>query len=132
MNKMMIIGNLTRDPELRSMADGSVVCNFTVAVNRKGGNGHPEADFFRVAAWGRLGESCAQYLGKGKKVYVAGLLRVRLYEDNKRETRTELGITAAEVEFLTPRERGSEQAQDAAAGDGSPAYTPVDDEDVPF
>ena len=66
MNKLIIIGNLTRKPELGQTPDGVPVCNFTVAVNRRVKSGaHPEADYFRVAAWRALGESCATYLGKG-------------------------------------------------------------------
>ena len=73
MNKLTIIGNLTRDPELRSLSSGIPVCTFTVAVNRRNRsqnaeNGQPEADFFRVSAWRQLGENCARYLSKGRKV----------------------------------------------------------------
>ena len=78
MNKLIIIGNLTRDPELRTTQDGTAVCNFTVAVNRKARtDGHPEADYFRVTAWRTLGESCAKYLTKGKKVCVIGAISAR-------------------------------------------------------
>ena len=70
MNKVFIVGNLTRDPELRSTRDGISVCSFTVAVNRRVRNaeaGQPEADFFRVTAWRALGENCSKYLSKGRK-----------------------------------------------------------------
>lgn len=82
MNKLIIIGNLTRDPELRTTQDGTAVCNFTVAVNRKvRTDGHPEADYFRVTAWRTLGENCAKYLSKGKRCalpvqYRRGSIRV--------------------------------------------------------
>ena len=133
MNKMQIIGNLTRDPEVRSFTDGSTVCNFTVAVNRRSDSGHPEADYFRVAVWRKLGESCAQYLAKGKKVFVEGPLRVRLYETNDGETKAELGITATSVEFLSPRAQAAEagQAQGAPNVDEATGM-PVVEEDVPF
>ena len=72
MNKLTIIGNLTRDPELRTTSTGVNVCSFTVAVNRRqrsqGAEGQPEADFFRVSAWRQLGEICQKYLAKGRKV----------------------------------------------------------------
>ena len=76
----MIIGNLTRDPELRTTQNGKTVCSFSVAVNRRGrrdaqGN-QPEADFFRVTAWRALGENCAKFLSKGRKVAVTGSVRV--------------------------------------------------------
>lgn len=132
MNKMTLIGNLTRDPELRTLQDGSSVCSFTVAVNRRSGKDHPEADFFRVSAWGQMGEACAKYLSKGKKVFVAGPLRARTYQDSRGETRIELGVTASDVEFLTPRERGADAQTAQGAADTDGAYTPVTDEDVPF
>ena len=128
MQKMQIIGNLTRDPELRTTADGTAVCNFTVAVNKPGRNGHPEADYFRVAAWRQLGERCAQYLAKGRKVYVEGPMTVRLYQANNGDTKAELNISASQVEFLSPRERGGE----APGTDAESGYQEVSSEDVPF
>lgn len=79
MNRLTIIGNLTRAPEVRTAADGNTVTVFTVAVNRGDRNGHPMADYVRVSAWNKLGENCGRYLDKGKKGlrYRAGT-RVRL------------------------------------------------------
>lgn len=128
MQKMQMIGNLTRDPELRTTADGTAVCNFTVAVNKRGQNGHPEADYFRVAAWRQLGERCAQYLAKGRKVYVEGPLAVRLYQGKSGETKAELDISASQVEFLSPRDR----CEDATGTDAESGYQEVSSEDVPF
>ena len=86
MNKLTIIGNLTRDPELRTTSAGVNVCDFTVAVNRRqrrdAQNGQPEADFFRVSAWRERGELCAKYLAKGRKVCVVGPVSVRTYTGN--------------------------------------------------
>ena len=85
MNKVFIVGNLTRDPELRSTRDGISVCSFTVAVNRRVRNaeaGQPEADFFRVTAWRALGENCSKYLSKGRKVAVTGSVSVSTYTGN--------------------------------------------------
>ena len=80
MNKLTIIGNLTRDPELRTTASGVNVCSFTVAVNRRNRrddqNGQPEADFFRVTAWRQLADICSKYLAKGRKVCVVGAVSV--------------------------------------------------------
>lgn len=128
MQKMQIIGNLTRDPELRTTADGTSVCNFTVAVNKRVQNGHPEADYFRVAAWRQLGERCAQYLAKGRKVYVEGPLTVRLYQSNSGDTKAELNISASQVEFLSSRDRSEE----APRTDAESGYQEVSSEDVPF
>jgi single-strand DNA-binding protein len=122
MNKTFIIGNLTRDPELRSVngRDGPVsVCDFTVAVNRRNGgnsnNGQPDADFFRVTVWRGLADVCKQYLAKGRKVSVVGPVSCRTYVGNDGVTRASLEIQADDVEFLTPKD------QQPAQG-GAPAY----------
>ena len=105
MNKLTIIGNLTKDPELRTTSSGISVCEFTVAVNRKRTqDGQPDADFFRVNAWRERGEVCAKYLTKGKKVCVVGPVSVRTYTGNDGQTRANLEVTADEVEFLSPRD----------------------------
>ena len=110
MNKLTIIGNLTRDPELRTTSTGVNVCSFTVAVNRRqrsqGAEGQPEADFFRVSAWRQLGEICQKYLAKGRKVAVVGPVTVRSYTANDGSTRFSLEVTADDVEFLSCPFRG--------------------------
>ena len=109
MNKLTIIGNLTRDPELRTTPNGVNVCSFTVAVNRKKKqDGQPEADFFRVTAWRELGEICAKYLAKGRKVCVIGSVSVRTYEANGK-TNASLEVQAEDVEFLTPKAESVDQ-----------------------
>ena len=86
MNKVFLIGNLTRDPELRTTQTGVSVCSFTIAVNRRRPNnaeaGQPEADFFRITAWRQLGEICAKYLAKGRKVSVVGTVSASAYTGN--------------------------------------------------
>ena len=117
MQKLMIIGNLVRDPELRTTQDGKQVCNFTVAVNRRNHrDGQPEADFFRVSAWGQLGENCGRYLAKGKKAAVVGSVSVSTHTGNDGNTRAQLEVFAQDVEFLSPKD----------------GYTPVDEPDDPF
>ena len=104
MNQLIIIGNLTNDPELRSTPSGKSVCSFSVAVNhRKKVEGQPEADFFRVTAWSQLGENCAKYLSKGKKVSVTGSVSVRTYDTQNGEHRASLEVTAIDCEFLSPK-----------------------------
>ena len=107
MNKLVITGNLTADPELRTTQTGKNVCNFTVAVNRRNGrsrnDGQSEADFFRVTAWDQLGENCAKYLTKGKKVGVFGAVSLRVYQTQSGETRANMEVAATDVEFLSPR-----------------------------
>ena len=103
MNKLIIIGNLTRNPDVNETNSGRTVTNFTVAVNKRGGNGHPEAIYFRVAAWDQLGALCANYLSKGKKVCVIGSVEAQGYVARDGAIRAQLEVTAREVEFLTAR-----------------------------
>ena len=107
MNKCIIIGNLTRDPELRTTGEGINVCTFKVAVNKRTSRDHPEADYFRVVAWRELGENCAKFLTKGKKVMVAGPVSVNAYEGKDGNHYAELEITAGEVEFISPKDSDS-------------------------
>ena len=141
MNKVFIVGNLTRDPELRSTRDGISVCSFTVAVNRRVRNaeaGQPEADFFRVTAWRQLGEICAKYLAKGRKVSVTGTVSASAYTAQDGSARASLEVTADDVEFLTPRgEVGDAPApaprmQAAPAAPQSNGFEQVDDDELPF
>ena len=104
MNRLIITGNCTKDPELRTTPQGKSVCTFTVAVNRrKKVEGQPDADFFRVSAWDQLGENCGKYLVKGKKVAVVGSVSVHPYTGQDGKPGASLEINANEVEFLSPR-----------------------------
>lgn len=112
MNKLTIIGNLTRDPELRTTSQGISVCTFTVAVNRRNTReGQPEADFFRVTAWRQLGENCGKFLAKGRKVAVVGAVSVSTYQANDGSTRAQMEVTADDVEFLSPKDQGYTRAE---------------------
>lgn len=136
MNKLTIIGNLTRDPELRTTSGGTNVCDFTVAVNRRrrndGQDGQPEADFFRVTAWRERGELCAKYLSKGSKVCVIGPVSVRTYTGNDGTTRASLEVTADEVEFLSSHSGGSDSvgSNNSVSTDGG--FTAVETDELPF
>ena len=103
MNKLTIIGNLTKDPELRSTPDGISVCSFTVAVNRRNHReGEAEADFFRVTVWRERGENCAKYLQKGSKVCVIGSVSVTTYTCNDGAVKASLEVKeVSEVEFIS-------------------------------
>ena len=129
MNKLMIIGNLTRDPESRTNSNGKSVCNFSVAVNRKQKNqqGQQDADFFRVAAWGVMGENCQKYLTKGRKVAVTGSVSVHTYQAQDGTTKASMEVFAEEVEFLSPR---GEASGAAPAADGMTDVTGI--EEPPF
>ena len=111
MNKLTIIGNLTRDPESRTAASGDAVCSFTVAVNRRSRSDHPEADYFRASVWGKLGENCQRYLAKGKKVAVVGPVSVSSYTGKDGGIKFQLDIRADDVEFLTPAPREPERGE---------------------
>lgn len=122
MNRLTIIGNLTRDPETRATATGKTVCAFTVAVNRRGKD--QGADYFRVSAWDKLGENCQRFLAKGRKVAVVGAVSVSTYDGQDGKTRANLEVVAQDVEFLSPQEAASKHAD--------PGFTQVDDEELPF
>lgn len=132
MNRLTIIGNLVKDPTSRTTPSGKDVTNFTVAVNRrqKDASGNNVADFFKIAAWGELGKSCQQYLAKGRKVAVVGPVSVSTYQAQDGSTKANLDVMAQEVEFLSPRENGGENAQSAPAPAAQPV--PVPDGELPF
>ena len=144
MNKLTIIGNLTRDPELRTTSTGVNVCTFTVAVNRRNRrddqNGQPEADFFRVSVWRQLADICAKYLAKGRKVCVVGSVSVHTFTGNDGTARASLEVNAEDVEFLSSRNDA-----EAAGGYAAPAaaeapsaepqaagFTAVETDELPF
>lgn len=132
MNKLTIIGNLTRDPESRTTQNGKTVCSFTVAVNRRGSQ-QEEADYFRVSAWNKLGENCQQYLAKGRKAAVVGTVSVNTYTANDGTTRASLEVLASDVEFLSPRADADTAAHNAPVPQQPQSgYEEVTDEDLPF
>lgn len=135
MNEIHIIGNLTRDPEMRMTPNGVPVCNFTVAVNRRqrGTNEQSDADFFGVTAWRGLAENCNKYLSKGKKVSVTGPVSLRTWERNDGGRGAELAITANDVEFLSPVDRGTNSYAASAQAQTEPTQAASDgDGELPF
>lgn len=136
MNKVILIGNLTRDPELSETSSGVAVCRFSIAVSRDYANseGNRETDFFNITVWRGRAENCGKYLKKGNKVAVVGSLQNRSYEDKDGIKRNVTDIVANEVEFLTPKNAQGE-------GDGEEAITSrrerpqleeIDDNQLPF
>lgn len=133
MNSLTIIGNVTRDPELRSTTSGKNVCSFTVAVNRrKKIEGQPDADFFRVSAWEQLADVCQKYITKGKKVCVIGSVGVHTYTNQKGETVANLDVLAREVEFLSPRQEQTEIQTEPVQRDEQTKMQVVETEELPF
>lgn len=134
MNKLTIIGNLTSDPVSHTTNDGKDVCNFSVAVNRKKKiQGQQEADFFRVAAWGRLADPCQKYLAKGRKVAVVGSVSVSTYQAQDGSTRANMEVFAEDVEFLSSAS-GNTSGQETTAppADKQTGFTAVETDDLPF
>ena len=126
MQRIEFIGNLTAEPELKTTKNDHHVCVFTVAVNDA-----DSVDYYRVSVWNKLGENCNKYLSKGKKVYVSGKLKARIYDVNGKSYLT-LDVTAMDVEFLTPKS----QAQNATVQNGSVTpdeqLTAIDADELPF
>jgi single-strand DNA-binding protein len=142
MNKAILIGNLTRDPETTTTSSGITKCNFTVAVQRRFANaqGVREADFIPVVCWRQTAELCSRYLSKGRKVAVEGSIQTRTYDAQDGTKRYVTEIVADSVEFLGSREDGGRQGGfDAPAAPAprasAPAaggFTEVDDDELPF
>ncbi|MBR6703701.1 MAG: single-stranded DNA-binding protein [Clostridia bacterium] len=139
MNKVFLIGNLTRDPELTETASGVPVCHFAIAVNRNysSQDGERQTDFFNCTAWRAMAETIARYTKKGKKVAVTGSIQLRNYEDNQGVKRTAVDIIAQDVEFLSPRDNedsfDDEPAPRANTQKRKPTLQAMDDDsDIPF
>lgn len=131
MNKLWIIGNLTKNPELRSTQDGTAVCGFTVAVNRTKSRNNPDpgADYFNVNAWRSLGENCAKYLAKGRKVAVVGRVSLRTWEKDGKHGAS-LEVTADDVEFLSTKAETT--ADSAPTVDAATGMAVVEPDDLPY
>ena len=124
---------------MRSTPNGVTVCTFTIAVNRRFAQqgGERVTDFFRINAWRQLGENCARYLAKGRKVAVVGELQARTYEGKDGATRMSLDESADEVEILTPRSQDegsgySAPRQNNAAPQDLAGFTDIQSDDIPF
>ena len=139
MNKVFLIGNLTRDPESRETPSGVTMCRFAIAVQRpySSQDGERQTDFFECTAWRGLGETIARYTKKGNKVAVSGSIQLRKYEDNQGVKRTAVDIIVQDCEFLTPKSNGEfddvADAPRASAPKKKPTLQAMDDDsDIPF
>ena len=133
MNKAILVGRLTRDPDVRYTQTGKVVATFTLAVDRYSREGQREADFIPVVVWGKMAEVCGDNLTKGRKVLVDGRIQVRNYEDKTGQKRYVTEIVAQSVEFLERRD-GASSSSGKPAADEEGAFGPeiYPDDDVPF
>jgi single-strand DNA-binding protein len=120
MNKVILIGNLGRDPEMSYLQDGTAVTKFSIAVSRparsSGGERERETDWYNVTAWRQHAERCSQFLHKGSKVYVEGHLAQRKYVDRNNIERVSIDVTLTDMELLTPKNQQPDGAPANAGG----------------
>lgn len=131
LNRIILIGRLTRDPDLRYTTNGIAVCNFTLAVDRKFKNaqGEKETDFFDIQAWRKLGELCANYLTKGKLAAVDGEVHIRTYDGQDGQKRRAIEVQADNVRFLSPKGESGNQNNDPGSIGQEITFN---DDDIPF
>ena len=157
-NKVIIVGNLGKDPEMRYTQNNTAVCNFTVATtdnwtDKQSGDRQERTEWHNIVAWSRLGEICGQYLHKGKQVYIEGRLQTRKWQDRDGRDRYSTEVVADNIRFLSGGGQGASQGggyggggggyqqqrpqggwnQQASAPPASPEPMPYsDDEEIPF
>jgi len=134
LNKVFLMGNLTRDPELRYVPSGTAVANFSIAVNRvykdSAGEKKEEVSFIRVVVWGRMAETCSEYLTKGRPVLVEGRLQSRSWEAQDGQKRSTLEVIAQSVQFIGSRDRKQESSPGGDKTEQSSEYGDVASIDV--
>ena len=113
-NKVLITGRLTRDPELRVLASGKSVCQFSVATNEYAGNGKEKSEFHSIVAWEKLADICGRYLGKGQQVALEGRIQTRTWDDDRGQRHRKTEIVANQVELLSGRKKKDYEAEQAA------------------
>lgn len=146
-NKIIIVGNLGRDPELRYTPQGNAVCNFSMATNEKrrdkSGDSQDVTTWFRVTLWGKQAENASKFLTKGSNVYIEGRLRLEEWNDRDGKTRTTLDVQATDMQFIGSRQEDShsssgnsggqdyEYTSDSGSSNSFAGGGPSDD-DIPF
>jgi single-strand DNA-binding protein len=126
MNKVILVGRLAQDPEVRYTQSGKAVASFTIAVNRFSAGGQKEADFIPVVAWEKLAETCGNNLTKGQRVLVEGRLQIRSYETNDGQKRRVAEVIAQNIEFLERKQPSEEKEANPFGGQVFP------EEEIPF
>ncbi len=132
-NKVILVGNLGSDPELKTLPSGVTLCRFSLATNERfknrAGEAEQRTEWHTIVAWNRLGEICGEYLSKGRQLYVEGAICMRKWLDKEGNERTEYQIVARQIRMLSPAPNGNGSARESSrASQGSPAP----DEDNPF
>ena len=134
MNQVILIGRLTRDPELRYIAgSGTPVAQFGIAVDREfvGKDGKKETDFIDIQVWGKSAENCTNYIGKGSLVGIQGSLRIDNYKNEAGENRRAVRVNATRVQFLDNRKNNSQQ-QFVPVGLDTGEFDAINDPEIPF
>lgn len=135
LNKVMIIGHLGRDPEMRYTPSGRPVTTFTVAVSRSwntaDGERRNETEWFNIVSWGNLAEICKQYLTKGQQVYIEGRLQTRRWEDKEGQKRTNVEVVANEMMMLGDRRNQNKKSDTSDQVDNQTEST-LDEDEFPF
>jgi single-strand DNA-binding protein len=136
LNKVMLIGNVGRDPEMRYTANGSAATTFSLAVNRnfpgQDGERREETDWFEIVTWNKLAELCSQFLQKGRQTYVEGRLHTRSWEGQDGQKRYRTEVIAQTVLFLGSPGGGANRMMDHFDETPAPAAAGVDPDDLPF
>lgn len=132
-NKIILVGNLGKDPELRYTPQGTPVCTFSMATNEKrkdkGGEYRDNVTWFRVTLWNKQAEAAGQYLSKGRPVYIEGRLRVEEWTDKDGKPRHTLEVTATDMQFIGDRQEAKPVEREAKRAEPTPD---IDPDDIPF
>lgn len=141
-NKAILIGNLSKDPELKFTAGGQAVCNFTIATNEswndKSGAKQERVEWHRIVAWGKLAEICGEYLSKGRTVYLEGRIQTREWTDKEGNRKFTTEIVARDVQFLGGKDGGGGGGRSKPSGDSGgnapppPGFESGGDDSIPF
>jgi single-strand DNA-binding protein len=136
-NKVILIGNLGRDPEIRYTPGGQAVANFSLATTEsftsREGKREERTEWHRIVVWGKTAENCAQYLAKGRTVYVEGRIQTREWEDKEGQKRRTTEVVAQTVQFLGgPRGAGGAPAREQGEAGGTDDASPPPGDDIPF
>ncbi len=133
MNKVILIGNLTKDPELSTTNSGIAFCRFTLAVSKRFSNEDKTADFINIVVWRAQAENCAKYLKKGSKAAVVGNIQTRSYDGQDGSKRYVTEVVAEEVEFIGTRSGATnDQDKPVSNGDDVTGLQPIEDDTLPF
>lgn len=135
-NKVILIGNLGRDPEVRYTPSGTAVANFSIATTEnwtnKDGEKESHTEWHRIVAWGRLGEICGEYLSSGKQVYIEGRIRTNEWEDQEGNKRQNKEIVALTMQMLGSRAQAEPSSDESPSPEPDTASSGPTEDDIPF